>query len=71
MDAVKFAKKQGFAGAQKIAPWREYTCYECLVKSDDPDVAIGFPQIILEKPGVLRMAQYDEAMAYLDEVVEE
>lgn len=69
MDVQKFAKKQGFAGAKKIAPWRNYVCYECLTGNDDPEEAIGFPQIILARPGVLRLALYDEAMAYLHEVV--
>lgn len=71
MNVQEFAKKQGFVKAQKIAPWRGYVCYEALVGDPDEEPRIGFPQIILEKPGVMfRMAQYDEAMAYLDEAGE-
>lgn len=70
MTANEWAKKQGFKGARKIQPWNGFSCYEAVYAEESLDAVpcIGIPQIILEKGGVFRMADYDEAMTYISEV---
>lgn len=70
MTANEYAKKQGFKGARKIQPWNGFPCYEAVYAEESLDAVpcIGIPQIILEKGGAFRMADYDEAMAYISEV---
>ena len=70
MTANEWAKKQGFKGARKIQPWNGFSCYEAVYAEESLDSVpcIGIPQIILEKSGAFRMADYDEAMAYISEV---
>ena len=72
MTANEYAKKNGFFGAKRINDWNSYKCYEAIYtqeESIDAVPCIGIPQIILEKGGAFRMADYDEAMAYISEVV--
>ena len=72
MDVLKFAKQQGFVGVRRLEPWRGFDCYEALTTKDEDELpAVGFPQIILVNEDVMRMAQYDEALAYLDENMED
>jgi hypothetical protein len=70
MTANEWAKKQGFKGARPIQPWNVFSCYEAVYAEESLDAVpcIGIPQIILEKGGVFRMADYDEAMTYISEV---
>lgn len=72
MTANQYAKNIGFTGAQKIAPWRGFTCYEALYGNAGKTVndvpAIGYPQIILERGGVFRLAKPNEILQYMAEV---
>lgn len=70
MTANEYARKQGFIGAKKMQPWNGFSCYEAIYAQESLDAVpvIGIPQIILEKNGIFRMANYDEAMAYILEV---
>lgn len=73
MTANQYAKNNGFTRAQKIAPWRGYSCYEALYGNAGDGVndvpAIGYPQIILERGGTFRLANLDETMRYMEESV--
>lgn len=74
MTADEFARGNGFIAAEHRIDWRGYKCYEAMLKvpEDVNDVQhIGIPQIILEKDGECRFADYDEAMAYIDELPED
>ena len=70
MTANELAKRQGFKGARRIQPWNGYSCFEAVYAEEslDADPCIGIPQIIIEKGGTFRMADYDEAMTYISEV---
>lgn len=71
MTANEFAEQNGFKRARKIKPWNGYKCFEAVyadTEETSPVPLIGFPQIILSRNGALRMADYDEAMAYVAEV---
>lgn len=72
MTANQYAKNIGFTRARKIAPWRGYICYEALYGSAGESVndvpAIGYPQIILERDGIFRLAKPEETMRYMEEV---
>jgi len=68
MTVLEFARKNGFKDIRQLRPWRGFACWEALyfdTEKIDNDAYIGFPQIILEKGGRLRMAGYDEAMAFI------
>ena len=73
MTANQYAKNIGFTGARKIAPWRGFICYEALYGNAGDGVnnvpAIGYPQIILERDGIYRLAKPDETMRYMEETV--
>lgn len=71
MTAKEYAKKNGFQTAKKLKPWRGFACWEAIYsESSGPDDTsfIGLPQIILEKNGKIRFAEYEEAIAYIREV---
>lgn len=72
MTANQYAKNVGFTVARKIAPWRGFTCYEALYgdagKTVDDVPVIGYPQIILERDGIFRMAKPEETLQYMEEV---
>lgn len=72
MTANQYAKNNGFTEARKIAPWRGYTCYEALYGSAGESVndvpAIGYPQIILERGSIFRLAKPEETLRYMEEV---
>ena len=73
MTANQYAKNIGFTGARKIAPWRGFTCYEALYGNAGDGVndvpAIGYPQIILERGGIYRLAKPKETVRYMEETV--
>lgn len=70
MTADEWAKRQGYKGAKTIHPWNGFSCYEAVYAGESLDAVpcIGIPQIILGKNGIFRMADYEEAMAYISEV---
>lgn len=70
MTATEYAKKNGFISAIEIGKWKGFLCYEAIIFEQESvnDVPIiGFPQIILEKNGNFRMANYEESMEYLQD----
>ena len=63
MTAEEYAKSKGFDGARFLIVWNGMKCYEAETHTDDDSIPnIGFPQIVLEKNGSFRMADYDEAL---------
>ena len=65
MTAKQFAENKGYKDARPMRRWNGYICYEAIVHEpeDINDIPmIGFPQIILQKNGKCRMANYEEAM---------
>ena len=78
MNAVGFAKANGFEGARFLGNWNGYRCYNAIYReteykmSDDRESVtveeddVGYPQYILEKNGKFRFADYDEAMTILN-----
>lgn len=74
MTAEEYALNLGYIAVEPLPDWRGYKCYEALIANpeDVNDLQnIGIPQIVLEKDGKFHMADYDEAMAYIDELPED
>lgn len=74
MTADEFARDNGFISVKPMPDWRGYKCFEAILAEpqDVNDIQyVGFPQIVLEKDGECRFADYDEAMAIIDALPED
>lgn len=66
--AVGFAKEQGYDNAKYITDWNGYHVYEPIlewVEQSNEPVSIGFPLVVLEKDGIMRMSTDDESLEFL------
>lgn len=70
-EVIRFAKENGYYGAEFNCKWNGYDCYDPLFDDTDESRKVGMLQILDDNNGNIRMATPDEFFDILDSMPDE